>query len=172
MSGKRIVGTFRRHEDLVAAATAVRGAGLTIEDAFSPYPVPGLADAMGLSLSRLGWVCFFAGMGAAMAMLGLEIWVSTVAWPLNFGGKPDNALPAFIPPAFEFGILCGALATVAALLLRSRLYPGKRPWLPAPGISDDRFALVVDAGSATAEAGRLVTRHGGTLVPLPGEPGR
>jgi len=151
MKKSLIVARFRDPENIIAAARAVRAAGLTIHDAYTPYPVARLHEAMGLKGSRLGYVGFVGGISAGLAMLSLELWVSISDWPLNIGGRPDNSLPAFVPPAFEFGVLFAALSAVLALLLRSRLFPGKQPWLPAPDISDDSFALVVDAGAEAAK---------------------
>ena len=75
--------------------------------------------------------------------LWFQIWASAVSWPVDIGGKPLNSLPAFIPVTFEAAILCGALGTVFALFVRSRLHPWRKPQLAAPGVTDDRFVLSI-----------------------------
>lgn len=165
MARAETVGIFRRQEDLLEAVAALQAARIAIADAHSPYPVPGLSAALGIRHSRLGWVTFVGGMSAALALVGFEIWVSAVDWPLNIGGKPDNSLVAFAPPAFEVGVLVGSLATVAAMLWRSRLFPGRTTWADGRGLGHDRFALVA-AGSA-AEAARILKRCGAEILEDP-----
>jgi hypothetical protein len=82
-------------------------------------------------------------------MLGLTLafsfltYTTVLDWPLNVGGKPDNSTLAFIPICFELTVLIGGLSTVAALLFRARLFPGKKVRLPVPKITDDKFAIVL-----------------------------
>ena len=149
MSVHQIVGIFERDEDVLAATSAARRAGLNIVDVYTPYPVHGLDAAMGLRPSRLAWVCFIAGVSGAVLKLWFELWTAMVDWPLNVGGKPHNSLPAFVPITFEVMVLFAGLGTVAAFLIVSRLRPGRRADMPDPAVTDDRFALVVeDAGGA------------------------
>ena len=147
----RLTATFTDEADLVAAAKAARTAGIAIEDAYTPYAVHGLDEAMGLRRSRLTWVCFLAGATGATLALAFQLWTSTVDWALNVGGKPFDSYPAFIPITFELTVLSAALASAAAFLLRSRLLPGRRavapPFVP-PAVTDDCFALVVADGDA------------------------
>ena len=167
MSRPVLIARFKAQADIVAAASSARKAGLTIVDAYTPYPVAALHEAMGLKTSRLGYIGFACGVTAGLAMLSLELWVSTSDWPLNIGGRPDNSLPAFVPPAFEFGVLFAALSAVLALLLRSRLFPGKQAWVPAPGVSDDSFALVIDPGPSGSQAAALLSKHNAVVVEEP-----
>jgi len=143
----RLTATFTDESGLIAAARAARAAGIEIEDAYTPYAVHGLDEAMGLRRSRLTWVCFAAGATGASLALAFQLWTSTVDWALNVGGKPFASYPAFIPITFELTVLSAALASAAAFLVRSRLYPG-RPAAPLPRVTDDRFALVVADGDA------------------------
>jgi hypothetical protein len=154
MSRSLIVGTFARGEDLVAATRAARHAGLAIVDAYTPFAVHGLDDAMGLPPSRLSWVCLVAGLTGAALKLWFEVWTAVVDWPLNVGGKPDNSLPAFVPITFEVMVLFAGLATVAALFAVARLWPGRRAQVPVAGVTDDRFALVVEETGA-GSGGRI-----------------
>lgn len=146
----RLVATFADEGSLLAAVRAVRAAGLAIEDAYTPYAVHGLDEAMGLRRSRLTWVCFLAGLTGGSCALAFQLWTSTESWALNVGGKPFASIPAFVPVTFELTVLSAALVSAGAFLLRSRLYPGRRS-ASLPRVTDDRFALVVADGVVARE---------------------
>lgn len=144
--------------DEAHATTAVRdltAAGHAPLDVYAPYPVHGLERAMGIPRSRLGAVCAFAAFLGAGSILFFQYWSSAVDWALNVGGKPFFSLPAFIPVTFEIGVLLGAVATVAAFLWRSRLYPGKAPDLVHPRVTDDRFVIVLEEKDAAFDRDRV-----------------
>jgi hypothetical protein len=124
MSRRIVLGVFEGEAELLAATQQARQAGLTIVDAFTPYPVHGLDRAMGLRASRLPWLCFVAALVGAALKLWFEFWTMTVDWPVNVGGKPWNSLPAFVPVTFEVMVLAAGLSTVFAFFLLSRLRPG------------------------------------------------
>ena len=137
-----LVTTFLSPDNLVNAVRALRAESFRIYDVYTPYPVHNLDRAMGIRRSRLPWVTVAAG-GCGL-LLGLLLQFYTIVdWPLNVGGKPDNSTLAFVPVTFELTVLLGGLATVGALLLRTRLYPGRRPCLPVAAVTDDTFALVL-----------------------------
>jgi hypothetical protein len=155
-----LVGYFDDEGRLLEATRAARTAGLEVSDAFVPYAVHGLDEAMGQRRSRLTWVCFAAGfIGGALA-LSFELWVSAVSWPLNIGGKPFASVPAFIPVTFELTVLSAALVSAGAFLFRSRLFPGKRA-AARPRVTDDRFALVLARDEAR---GRALLRDAGAVA--------
>src|SRR6516164_2498259 len=125
MSRRVVIGTFADEHALLAFTRAARSRGLTLVDAYTPYPVHGLDDAMGLRPSRLPWLCFLAAITGAALKLLFEFWTSIVDWPLNVGGRPRNSLPAFVPVTFEMMVLCGGLGMVLTWLVVCGLYPGK-----------------------------------------------
>ena len=137
------IGYFEDEHRLLAAVRAARAAGMEVQDAFVPYAVHGLDEAMGQPRSRLTWVCFIAGLTGGALALSFELWTSVVSWPLNVGGKPFASVPAFIPVMFELTVLSAALTSAFAFFARSRLFPGKRA-APLPRVTDDRFALVLE----------------------------
>ncbi len=147
-----LLGVFENEEDILAATKEARARGLDIADVYTPYAVHGLDKAMGLRPSRLPWVCFALGLGGATFKVWFEFWTSAVDWPINVGGKPWNSLPAFVPITFEVMVLFAALSTVAAFLLGRRLLPGKRPKLPCSGVTDDKFALVIEQTDAAFDS--------------------
>lgn len=143
MPNKFVVATFSDPDDLLQAVRGVRAQSFSVYDVFAPYPIHHLDEAMGIRRTRLPWVTFIAGASALTFALCFQFYTSVLDWPLNVGGKPDNSTLAFIPICFELTVLIGGLSTVAALLFRSRMFPGKRERLAARGITNDKFALVL-----------------------------
>jgi hypothetical protein len=152
MSDRVLLATFGHEDDLLEATVAVRRKGLKIVDAFTPYAVHGLDRAMGLRSSRLTWVCFVCGMIGALGMLWFEHWTSAINWPIDVGGKPWNSLPSNVPIAFEAAVLLAGFGSVFALFIVSRLFPGKRPKIVDPRVTDDHFVLVIDQSDAAFDA--------------------
>jgi Protein of unknown function (DUF3341) len=138
-----LVATFSDAETLLHAVRAVTREDFRIYDVYAPYPIHGLDAAMGVRRTRLPWVTFIVGCCALAAALTFQFYTTVLDWPLNVGGKPDNSTLAFVPICFELTVLLSGLATVAALFLRARLYPGKKEFLFAEGVTDDTFALVL-----------------------------
>jgi len=143
MPSSFLVATFSDAEKLLHAVRAVRQENLRIYDVYAPYPIHGLDAAMGVRRTRLPWVTFLVGCCALVFAVTFQFYTTVLDWPLNVGGKPDNSTLAFVPICFELTVLLSGLATVAALFLRARLYPGKRESLFAEGVTNDTFALVL-----------------------------
>ncbi len=144
MSRRLLAATFEHEDDILGATRAVRRQGLKIVDVYAPYAVHGLDQAMGLSPSRLPWVCFLLGLFGAGVKVWFEYWASGTDWPINVGGKPWNSLPAFVPLTFEIMVLFAGVSTVIAFFAVSRLLPGRKAVLAAPRVTDDRFALILE----------------------------
>jgi hypothetical protein len=152
VSARFVIASFEDEDDILAATNAARESGLRIVDVYAPYAVHGIEKAMGLRASRLTWVCFLAGAVGLGLTLFYQFWTSALDWPINIGGKPYDSLPAFIPIAFEMTVLFAGMGVVLAMFMRCRLWPGKAAVLPAPRVTDDRFALVVRLDSAAHSA--------------------
>jgi hypothetical protein len=145
MRAKILVATFPQVDDLLRAVRTARRQMFRVYDVFAPYPIHGLDEAMGIRRTKLPYVTLFAGLTGLATALILQFYTNTLDWPINVGGKPDNLknILAFVPISFELTVLFGGLGTVAAFLLRARLFPGKEPWLPSPGITDDTYTVVL-----------------------------
>lgn len=143
MNQRIYVAGFAEEQDLLQAVAAVRKREWPIVEAYTPYPVHGLDEAMGLRRSRLSAACFVCGLLGTILALSFQFWTTAWDWPLNIGGQPWNSLPAFVPVMFEMMVLCGGLGLVLAWLVRCRLYPGKQPQLLLQGETDNRFVLVL-----------------------------
>ena len=147
----------------------MRAHGFRIYDAYTPYPVHGLAELMGVRRSRLPIITLVAAVVGLAAALGFQFYAAVFDWPLNVGGKPANSTLAFVPITFEITVLCAGLATAAAFLVRSRLLPGGPPVQFAERTTEDVFALVLrrrDATFRAADACRLLVDSGARDVTL------
>lgn len=113
-------------------------------DSFSPFPIHGMDEAQGLKRSPLPYITFLAGITGTACAFALEYWTSAIDWPINVGGKPMNSWPAFVPVMFELTVLFGGLCTVGGMFFLNRL-PNITKKAFDPGITRDRFALVVEA---------------------------
>lgn len=139
-----IVGLFKDPYHLLRAAGEVHRRNFTHCDAFTPYPVHGIDSLLGIKRSKIPWVTLVFALIGCLGGLGLQIWVSAVAWPLNIGGKPFLSIPAFIPITFECTVLIGGLATFAACLFFCRL-PNFHTRAFDKEITNNTFALFVPA---------------------------
>jgi hypothetical protein len=143
MANKFLVATFLNPADVVEAVRAVRREKFRVYDVYTPYPIHHLDQAMGLRKTRLPMVALLGALAGLTLAAGLQFYTSALDWPMNVGGKPDASTLAFIPISFELTVLFSALTVVAALLVRSRLFPGRHEPLIARGITDSTFALVL-----------------------------
>lgn len=140
---------FSTAEALLVAARALRERGYVELDAFTPYPVPGLQATLGLRRSQINWVVFPIAMGAALLAILVQWLCNGWAYPLNVGGRPNFALPAFVPIAFETGVLVTGFTALVALFWICRFPALWHPVFDAPGFeraSVDRFWLGLDWG--------------------------
>lgn len=153
MHSQFLVARFSNEHDLRDAVRRLRERGFRIFDAFTPYPVHGLAELMGVRRSRLPIASLCAGLLGLAAAIGFQFYAAVFDWPLNVGGKPLNSTLAFVPITFEITVLSAGLVTAAAFLVRSRLFPGASPVRFTEGTTEDVFALVLRRRDATFDAG-------------------
>lgn len=127
------LGEVSDPEALIRAAHALRARGYRKLDAFTPYPVKGLEEALGLQRSRLGWIVFPLSLcGAALGYL-VQLWCNGFDYPRNVGGRSLNSVPAFIPVTFEAGVLASGVGGFFIYLLLSRLPDLYTPLSEVPG---------------------------------------
>jgi Alternative complex III, ActD subunit len=131
-----LMAEFEDPNQLVAAAHLAREAGYRRMDAYSPLPIEELHEAIGLHDKKLPMIVLIGGLVGCLAGYLLQYWVSTMAYPINVGGKPLNSWPAFIPVTFECTILGAALSAVLGMLGLNGL---PQPYHPVFNVA--RFAL-------------------------------
>ncbi len=148
-----LLAVFADGHDAVHAVSAARAEGWIIEEVYAPFPVHGLAEAMGFHRTRLPIACFFFGLAGLFVSLAFQYWTTAIAWPINIGGKPWNSLPAFLPVSFEMMVLLAGLGVVATFLVVAGLYPGRTSRARLPEASDDKIVMVLHVSDATHDLG-------------------
>lgn len=131
-----LMAEFGGPRRLIKAIEAAREAGYTEMDAYTPYPIEEVWEALGHHKSKLPAIVLGGGILGAIAGFGLQYWTSVIAYPLNIGGRPLNSWPAFVPVTFEMTILVATFATVLGMFALNGL---PRPYHPVFNV--ERFAL-------------------------------
>jgi Protein of unknown function (DUF3341) len=154
MSGikKFVVGSFDDEAVLFPAVKNVRKAGYKIHDVYTPFPVHGLDHALGLretSIHTAGFIYAITGTTTALTFIS---WVFTKDWPLNIGGKPHFALPAWIPITFELTVLFAAVGMVLTFCYLCQLSPFVKKHHFSMRSTDDHFVMVIECTDKTNES--------------------
>jgi hypothetical protein len=143
-----LMAEFQNSEELIEAAHRTREAGFTRIDAYTPYPIEELAEAMGQHHSKLPLIVLIGGIVGALTGYGLQYWAAVIEYPLNVGGRPYHSWPAFIVPTFEMTILFAAFSAVLGMFFLNGLPQPYHPVFNVPRFalaSRDRYFLVIDA---------------------------
>jgi hypothetical protein len=131
---------------LVEAAHRTHEAGYRRIDAYSPFPVEGLAEAIGFHKNNVPLVVLIGGLFGGLSGYALQYWISVVSYPVNIGGKPYHSWPAFIVVTFEMTILFGGIFAVFGMLALNGLPMPYHPVFNVPRFAlatKDRFFLIV-----------------------------
>ena len=143
-----LVAEFPDGEALCAAVRTIRDAGYVEIDAFAPRPIAALDDLLALQRPRLNWVAFAVGLSAAILGFAIQWFCNAWSYPLNVGGRPAFAIPAFIPITFESGVLFAAFSSFFGIFIICGLPRLYHPLFEVPGFeraTHDRYFLAVDA---------------------------
>lgn len=146
---KFVVGCFNDENVLFPAVKKVRLAGYKIHDVYTPFPLHGLDQALGLRETSLHTAGFIYGITGTTIALGGMSWVFTADWPLNIGGKPYFPLPAFIPITFETTVLLSAVGMVLTFCYLCQLAPFVKKHHFHLRATDDLFVMVIECTSKT-----------------------
>jgi len=143
-----LLAEFDGPTELVDAARRARHEGYRAMDAFSPFPIEELPDALGFRRTGLPLVVLSGGLLGGVGGFLMQYWISAIAYPLNVGGRPYLSWPAFIPVTFECTILAAALSAVLGMLALNGLPMPYHPVFNVPRFalaSRNRFFLCIQA---------------------------
>lgn len=144
-----VIGLFDSPDALLKAAAKLRGSALGRVQAYTPYPVHHLDEALGLRKSPLGGMVFVMGVLGALTALGFQYWISAIDYPIVTGGKTPDSWQAFVPIMFEVMVLFATLtAGLGMLLLLNRLPDIFHPILSSRSmakITRDKLALALES---------------------------
>jgi hypothetical protein len=143
-----VMGEFSTPEDLLAATKKTREAGYKHVEAYTPFPVEGLSEAVGFKWTAVPLLTLMGGVGGGLTGFGLQYWVAAITYPINIGGRPLNSWPAFIPVTFELTVLGASIFAVFSMLALNKL---PQPYHPVFNVerfaqaSTDKFFLCIEA---------------------------
>jgi hypothetical protein len=165
-----LLAEFHTPAEVVDAAHRVREAGYTKVDAYSPYPIEELMEALRIGHSRLPRLVLVGGILGALSGWALQYWAAVIEYPMNIGGRPVNAWPAFIIPSFETTILFAAGAAVLGMLALNGLPEPYHPVFNLPNFAlatRDKFFICIEAADpkfSRAETAKFLRSLGASEV--------
>jgi Protein of unknown function (DUF3341) len=143
-----LMAEFDDPGDLVEATRHAYDRGYRMMEAYSPFPVDGLADALGFHSNKLPAVVLMGGLAGGIGGFFMQWYSAVVSFPIDVGGRPFNSWPAFIPITFEMTILGAALSAVFGMLAFNGLPRPHHPVFNVPSFalaSRNRFFLCLQA---------------------------
>jgi mono/diheme cytochrome c family protein len=174
-----VLGIFETPDALMKAIPKARASKLGAVEAYTPYPIHGIDEALGLRRSPLGGMVLVMGILGALTALGFQYWISAIDYPIITGGKGAGSWEAFIPIMFEVTVLFATFtAGLGMLFLLNKLPFFGHPVLSSKsvkGITRDRYALALEAeneGFDSAAAARVLQEAGATEVEILPAPDR
>ncbi|MBA4028768.1 MAG: DUF3341 domain-containing protein [Planctomyces sp.] len=178
-SGEEVYGLmaqFSGPADFYHAAEMVRDAGFRKWDAYSPFPVHGIDEAMGLPRPRLPLLVAVVGLGGAALGFLFQYFVTAIAYPMVVQGKPYAAWEPFIPVTFEIGVLFTAFTCILGMMAFNGLPRLHHPLLTRERflrVSDDAFIIAIEAADPRFDAPAvqaLLTQAGALAVEVVTDP--
>jgi hypothetical protein len=152
-----LMAEFDDVNDVITAAHRVYSAGYRKIDAYSPFPVEELSEAIGFHKNGVALICLVGGLLGCTGAYVLQWWINTISYPINIGGRPFHSWPSFIIVTFEMTILFSGLSAVFGMLALNGLPMPYHPVFNVPRFefaSKDRFFIVVFSSDKNYDAVR------------------
>lgn len=146
-----LMAEFENPTDLVKAAERTYAEGYRKIDAYTPFPIEELADAIGFHNSGVPLVVLIGGLLGCAGGYLMQYWIAAINYPINIGGRPLNSWPAFIVVTFEMTILFAGLSAVFGMLALNGLPMPYHPVFNVPTFAfatKDRFFLIIFSSDA------------------------
>jgi hypothetical protein len=143
-----VIAEFEHAEDVVKAAHRTYEAGYRRIDAYTPFPVEGLSEALGHRDHHVPWIMFIGGVIGCIGGFGFLSWALGWDYPLNIGGRPIFSWPMYLPITFEITVLLSALSGIVAMFWLNGLPKPYHPVFDAPNFdlaTSSRFFLCIEA---------------------------
>ena len=160
---------FESAEALLEAVRAARRAGYRRLDAYAPFPVPGLGEALASRQWHLPRLALAAGVASALLFYGMQWYSAVLDYPFVVGGKPLNSWPAFLLVSFEMGILGAVLAAFLMMLVANGLprpYHRVFNWASFARASGDGFFLLIEEADRTSVIAFFQAQHAAEITEL------
>jgi hypothetical protein len=145
-----LYGLYNDEEVLLHAVKKAKEDHLEIMDVYSPFPVHGLDNILGLTESRIHIAGFIYGLIGCLSAFLFMTWVFTRDWPIIFGGKPYFSALSFIPITFEVTVLFASVGMVVTFYTICGMGPGVDNPTLDDRITDDKFCIAFDVDDADA----------------------
>ncbi len=142
-----LMAEFAEHDELLEAARRAYAAGYRRMDAYSPFPVEELAEALGHEYTPVPLITLLGGIAGGLGGYFMEWYSMARLYPFNVGGRPHNSWPNFIPVVFELTVLIASLSAFVGMLVLNRLPQPHHPVFNVPEFrraSIDRFFLCIE----------------------------
>lgn len=146
---KYILGHFEDPDDMMHGIDKLQENNIKVYDAYTPMPIHGIEDKLGVKRSRLPIVAFICGITGTLTGFSMIYYMMVHDWPMNIGGKPAFAFPDFVPIMFELTVLFCSYGMGLTFFFRSHLFPGRAPRVMDLRATNDRFVLAIDANENT-----------------------
>ena len=151
-----LMAEYDSAEALVAAAQAAHAAGYLQAEAYAPFAVEGLPEALHLRPRGIAAACLVGAVAGALLGYFMQWYAAVVSYPIDIGGRPLHSWPMFVPVSFSLSVLFGAIAAVVAMLWRAGLPQLYHPLFNAPDFdlaTRNRFFLCLRSDDPAFEAG-------------------
>lgn len=158
-----ILGVFDDEDVLMSAIPKIREAGTKIEEVYSPFPIHGIDDKLGIKRSRLPIAAFLFGLCGFSFAVWMQTYMLAFDWPMNIGGKPNFALPSFVPVSFELTVLIASLGMVGTFFVVSNLKPFAIPEPLDVRSTDDKFIMAIENNHIDIEAVITLLKSNGAI---------
>jgi hypothetical protein len=142
---KYILGHFADPDEMMHGIDKLQENNIPVYDVFTPMPIHGIEDKLGVKRSRLPIAAFCFGATGTLTAFVMIYYMLVYDWPMNIGGKPAFAIPDFVPVMFELTVLFGAFGMVGTFFFKNHLFPGRAPRVMDLRATNDRFIIAIDA---------------------------
>jgi hypothetical protein len=167
-----IIAQFDTPADAMHAAEKVRDAGFAKWDVYTPFPVHGMDQAMGLKNSKVGWFSFLGGVTGYTTGMLMIWWMNAYDYPIIIGGKPMFSPFGAFPPSYELTILLGSFGAIFGMMFLNRLPRLHHPLLKHKQFAlatHDKFFIVIETADpkySDTETRKLLEGAGSKLIQL------